>query len=241
LDNLSSYLTKREKKMNRKWVFRGKGNDKREMRCVLRLKPIFLLQRVNLVAQVRMKRKHLFSGKRATKGTLIDSSLGIAFQMVEKWHGLGRTTSAVGRSVWARETLRRPWGRRRTTKHPAIRRYGNKDAVQCTFKIISLAFVHLSSLTAHLSSPQVNFAPEFGDGDLLQLTAQDLLGKSHDQLVLLLIHLRRQSAGLAEAIEAARLDLQAAVEGEEQASRENGRALLSNLQVRHRWGVTCSI
>jgi hypothetical protein len=35
----------------------------------------------------------------------------------------------------------------------------------------------------------------------LDITAQDLLGKSHEELVLLLIHVRRQSAALAEAID----------------------------------------
>jgi hypothetical protein len=41
-------------------------------------------------------------------------------------------------------------------------------------------------------------------GNLLDLTAQDLLGKSHEELVLMLIHLRRQAAALNEAIDASK-------------------------------------
>ena len=38
--------------------------------------------------------------------------------------------------------------------------------------------------------------------------AQDLLGKSHEELVLLLIHVRRQSAALGEAADVARAELE---------------------------------
>ena len=44
--------------------------------------------------------------------------------------------------------------------------------------------------------------------NILDLTAQDLLSKSHEELVLLLIHLRRQGATLAEAIEGSRAELE---------------------------------
>ncbi len=40
--------------------------------------------------------------------------------------------------------------------------------------------------------------------NLSEVSAQDLLGKSHEELVLMLIHLRRQSAHLNEAIDATR-------------------------------------
>ncbi len=43
---------------------------------------------------------------------------------------------------------------------------------------------------------------------MLELTAQDLLGKSHEELVLLLIHLRRQTASLNEAIDSSRAELE---------------------------------
>ena len=41
-------------------------------------------------------------------------------------------------------------------------------------------------------------------GNLLDMSAQDLLGKSHEELVLMLIHLRRQSAALNESLDAAK-------------------------------------
>ena len=43
--------------------------------------------------------------------------------------------------------------------------------------------------------------------NLLDITAQDLLGKSHEELVLILIHLRRQSAALTEAIDSSKNEL----------------------------------
>ena len=42
---------------------------------------------------------------------------------------------------------------------------------------------------------------------LSDISAQDLLGKSHEELVLLLIHLRRQSASLTETIEGSKSEL----------------------------------
>ena len=47
-----------------------------------------------------------------------------------------------------------------------------------------------------------------GNLNLLEITAQDLLGKSHEELVLLLIHVRRQAAALAEAADVARAELE---------------------------------
>ena len=44
--------------------------------------------------------------------------------------------------------------------------------------------------------------------NILDITAQDLLGKSHDELVLLLIHLRRQSVALIEAIDGSKAELE---------------------------------
>ena len=44
--------------------------------------------------------------------------------------------------------------------------------------------------------------------NILDITAQDLLGKSHDELVLLLIHLRRQSVALNEAIDGSKAELE---------------------------------
>jgi hypothetical protein len=45
-------------------------------------------------------------------------------------------------------------------------------------------------------------------GNILDLSAQDLLSKSHEELVLLLIHLRRQGATLAEAIDGSKAELE---------------------------------
>ena len=44
--------------------------------------------------------------------------------------------------------------------------------------------------------------------NIWDLSAQDLLAKSHEELVLLLIHLRRQGATLAEAIDGSRAELE---------------------------------
>jgi len=85
--------------------------------------------------------------------------------------------------------------------------------------------------TGKMKGQTATMAAGGGGGDLLNITAQDLLGKSHEELVLLLIHLRRQSAGLAEAIETARMDLQATAEDAERSGREEGRRLLTEMQV----------
>ena len=44
--------------------------------------------------------------------------------------------------------------------------------------------------------------------NIWNLSAQDLLSKSHEELVLLLIHLRRQGATLSEAIDGSRSELE---------------------------------
>ena len=44
-------------------------------------------------------------------------------------------------------------------------------------------------------------------GNLANMTAGDLLGKNHEELVLILIQLRRQSSSLAEAVDACRAEL----------------------------------
>ena len=66
-------------------------------------------------------------------------------------------------------------------------------------------------------------------GNVLDLTAQDLLGKSHEELVLLLIHLRRQAASLGEAIDGSRAELEnitnSCVNGSDGDSLENKRLL----------------
>ena len=46
------------------------------------------------------------------------------------------------------------------------------------------------------------------DNNVFNLSAQDLLSKSHEELVLLLIHLRRQMATLSEAIDGSRSELE---------------------------------
>ncbi len=72
---------------------------------------------------------------------------------------------------------------------------------------------------------------------LSEVSAQDLLGKSHEELVLLLIHLRRQSAYLNEAIDATRDELQQLAEVGAAAAQDENRALLADLQVRGRISV----
>ncbi len=54
---------------------------------------------------------------------------------------------------------------------------------------------------------------------MADITAQDLLGKTHEELVLLLIHVRRQSAALGEAIDNARNELERSA-GDTDASEE---------------------
>ena len=71
-------------------------------------------------------------------------------------------------------------------------------------------------------------------GKLLDITAQDLLGKSHEELVLMLIHLRRQGAGLAESIQGtqAELDsLSAASRARTEAEASELRATAADLEA----------
>ncbi len=68
--------------------------------------------------------------------------------------------------------------------------------------------------------------------NLLDITAQDLLGKSHEELVLMLIHLRRQSAALAEAIDATTRELKGL--GESSTIAEENKLLFTDLQVNGR-------
>ncbi len=63
------------------------------------------------------------------------------------------------------------------------------------------------------------------------MSAQDLLGKSHEELVLMLIHLRRQSAHLNEAIDAARAEMDEVAAVAQQQHHEEGRKMLADLQV----------
>ena len=70
--------------------------------------------------------------------------------------------------------------------------------------------------------------------NILDITAQDLLGKSHDELVLLLIHLRRQSVALSEAIDGSRAELEnlanAAANSDGDSAIE-ARAMLQDAQL----------
>ena len=43
--------------------------------------------------------------------------------------------------------------------------------------------------------------------NVAEITAQDLLGKSHEELVLLLIHFRRQTVALTEAMDASKAEI----------------------------------
>ena len=56
-------------------------------------------------------------------------------------------------------------------------------------------------------SNTTDMTPQKVKANLLDITAQDLLGKSHEELVLILIHLRRQSAALTEAIDSSKNEL----------------------------------
>ena len=62
-----------------------------------------------------------------------------------------------------------------------------------------------------LSHPLIFFSSELQkppENNVFNLSAQDLLSKSHEELVLLLIHLRRQMATLSEAIDGSRSELE---------------------------------
>ena len=63
---------------------------------------------------------------------------------------------------------------------------------------MSLFYLYLNQLRQLFQKVKAN---------LLDITAQDLLGKSHEELVLILIHLRRQSAALTEAIDSSKNEL----------------------------------
>eukprot|EP00096_Caligus_rogercresseyi_P002862 TRINITY_DN1519_c0_g1_i1.p1 TRINITY_DN1519_c0_g1~~TRINITY_DN1519_c0_g1_i1.p1 ORF type:complete len:690 (+),score=208.03 TRINITY_DN1519_c0_g1_i1:129-2198(+) len=57
------------------------------------------------------------------------------------------------------------------------------------------------SLSAAVAKPKIQ-------DNIWELSSQDLLSKSHEELVLMMIHLRRQSAALNEAIEASTAELE---------------------------------
>ena len=63
----------------------------------------------------------------------------------------------------------------------------------------------LSQLTYFFPFSKLQKPP---DNNVFNLSAQDLLSKSHEELVLLLIHLRRQMATLSEAIDGSRSELE---------------------------------
>ena len=67
-----------------------------------------------------------------------------------------------------------------------------------TIHSLSLFYLYLNRLRTLFQKVKAN---------LLDITAQDLLGKSHEELVLILIHLRRQSAALTEAIDSSKNEL----------------------------------
>ena len=54
---------------------------------------------------------------------------------------------------------------------------------------------------------QNNQQPRRRKQSLSEISAQDLLEKSHEELVLMLIHLRRQTTALTEAIEGSKAEL----------------------------------
>ena len=59
-----------------------------------------------------------------------------------------------------------------------------------------------------MSNPKMFFLLQKMSDNVFNLSAQDLLSKSHEELVLLLIHLRRQMATLSEAIDGSRSELE---------------------------------
>ena len=71
--------------------------------------------------------------------------------------------------------------------------------------------------------------------NVAEITAQDLLGKSHEELVLLLIHLRRQSVALAEAVDASRAEVEnfanAAANNSDGESGIEAKAMLEDSEV----------
>lgn len=70
--------------------------------------------------------------------------------------------------------------------------------------------------------------------NVAEITAQDLLGKSHEELVLLLIHLRRQSVALNEAVDASNAEVENLANAATNSETESGieaRAMLEDAQA----------
>lgn len=70
--------------------------------------------------------------------------------------------------------------------------------------------------------------------NISEIRAQDLLGKSHKELVLLLIHLRRQSVALVEAIDGSKAELENLVNAAANSEGESGieaRAMLEDAEL----------
>lgn len=71
--------------------------------------------------------------------------------------------------------------------------------------------------------------------NVAEITAQDLLGKSHEELVLLLIHLRRQAVALSEAVDASMAEVEnlanaVAGNGSETESGIEAKAMLEDAE-----------
>ena len=67
-----------------------------------------------------------------------------------------------------------------------------------------------------------------------EITAQDLLGKSHEELVLLLIHLRRQAVALSEAVEGCKAEVENLVNSAANSEGESSieaRALIEDAEI----------
>lgn len=68
-------------------------------------------------------------------------------------------------------------------------------------------------------------------GDLLNITAQDLLGKSHEELVLVLITLRRQSSALNECIDGSKQEMDTLDAQRNQKETESSQRMLTELRA----------
>ena len=66
-----------------------------------------------------------------------------------------------------------------------------------------------------------------------EITAQDLLGKSHEELVLLLIHLRRQAVALSEAVEGCKAEVENLINSEGESSLE-AKALIEDAEMQQK-------
>ena len=66
-----------------------------------------------------------------------------------------------------------------------------------------------------------------------EITAQDLLGKSHEELVLLLIHLRRQAVALSEAVEGCKAEVENLINSEGESSLE-AKALIEDAELQQK-------